>query len=229
MLFVVANNFPLACYTYKMSIFDPTAIIQSGGLLLIGAIVFAESGLLIGFFLPGDTLLFSAGFFAAQDKLPIVGLLAVIILSAIAGDNVGYSIGRKTGHKIFKKKDGILFRQEYIQKAEEFYEKHGGKTITLARFVPIVRTFAPVVAGAAKMDRRRFMMFNIAGGLAWGLSVTLLGYFLGNKIPNIDKYLMPVVLGAVLLTSASPILHILKDAEARNKIRQAIKDKLSRK
>ena len=194
-----------------MSIFDPETIVQSGGLLLIGAIVFAESGLLIGFFLPGDTLLFSAGFFAAQGKLPILGLLAMIVFAAILGDNVGYSIGKRTGKKIFKKEDGILFRKEYIQKAEEFYEKHGGKTITLARFVPIVRTFAPVVAGAAKMDRKRFMMFNIAGGLTWGLSVTLLGYFLGNKIPNIDTYLLPIVLGAVILTTASPVLHILRD------------------
>ncbi|MDO8265371.1 MAG: VTT domain-containing protein [Candidatus Saccharibacteria bacterium] len=212
-----------------MSIFDPETIIQSGGLLLIGAIVFAESGLLIGFFLPGDTLLFSAGFFAAQGKLPILGLLAVIVVAAILGDNVGYSIGKRTGKKIFKKEDGILFRKEYIQKAEEFYEKHGGKTITLARFVPIVRTFAPVVAGAAKMDRKRVMMFNIAGGLTWGLSVTLLGYFLGNKIPNIDAYLLPVVLSAVILTTASPVLHILRDKKARTKISSAIKQKLAKK
>jgi membrane-associated protein len=212
-----------------MSIFDPETIIQSGGLLLIGAIVFAESGLLIGFFLPGDTLLFSAGFFAAQDKLPILGLLAVIVFAAVLGDNVGYSIGHRTGKKIFKKEDGILFRKEYIQTAEEFYEKHGGKTITIARFVPIVRTFAPVVAGAAKMDRKRFMMFNIAGGLTWGLSITLLGYFLGNKIPNIDTYLLPIVLGAVILTAASPLIHILRDKKARTKISTAIKQKFAKK
>ncbi len=145
------------------SFIDPESIIQSGGVLLVAAIVFAESGLLVGFFLPGDTLLFSAGFFAAQGKLPLGWLLIAIVLAAIIGDNVGYSIGKRTGHKIFKKKDGILFRQEYITRANAFYELHGGKTITLARFVPIVRTFAPVIAGVAHMDRRRFMFFNIIG------------------------------------------------------------------
>ena len=208
------------------NILDPESIIQSGGILLIALIVFAESGLLIGFFLPGDTLLFSAGFFASQGKLPLVALLLAVVFAAIIGDNVGYSIGRRMGKRIFKKKDGILFRQEYIEKAEKFYEEHGGKTITIARFVPIVRTFAPMVAGAAKMDRRRFTMFNIAGSVVWGAGVTLLGYWLGSKIPNIDKYLFPVVLGAVMLSLFPPIIHILKDPISRKKIHEAIKQKL---
>ncbi len=208
---------------------DVAQIVQAGGILLIAAIVFAESGLLIGFFLPGDTLLFTAGFFASQGQLNLGWLLFAIIMAAIIGDNVGYTIGRKTGHKIFKKQDGIFFRQEYIAKAEEFYEKHGGKTITIARFVPIVRTFAPVVAGVAKMDRRKFMAYNIAGAVIWGASLTLLGYYLGSRIPHIDKYVLPAVLLATIFTFAPPILHILKDAENRARIKTSLKQKFSRK
>lgn len=198
-------------------------LIQSGGLLMIAAIVFAESGLLVGFFLPGDTLLFTAGFFAAQGKLPLIPLLLVLIISAILGDNVGYSFGRRTGHRIFKKKDGIIFRQEYLTRAEEFYEKHGGKTIILARFVPVVRTFAPIVAGAAKMPREKFIIFNITGGAIWCLGVTLAGYGLGSKIPNIDSYLMPIVGLAMVLSFGPAFWHILKDAETRTKILTATK------
>src|SRR6266542_5348661 len=128
---------------------DPTHLLEGlgviGGLLLIGAIIFAESGLLIGFFLPGDTLLFTAGFFASTGKLPLAGVLLVIFLGAVAGDNLGYTIGKKSGPKLFKKKDGLIFRQAYIQRAEDFYKKHGGKTVMMARYVPIVRTFAPLV------------------------------------------------------------------------------------
>ncbi len=211
-------------YCLYMSFLDPTTIVQSGGLLMIGAIVFAESGLLIGFFLPGDTLLLTAGVFAAQDKLPIVWLICVICFAAVVGDNVGYSIGHRTGDKIFKKKDGIIFRPEYLLRAKAFYELHGGKTVTLARFVPVVRTFAPIVAGAAKMDRRRFMLFNVAGALLWGIGVTLLGYFVGSKIPDIDKYLLPAVLVAMFLTFAPALHHILKDPKTRNKLVQNIKD-----
>ena len=209
--------------------FDPVHIIQAGGILLVAAIVFAESGLLIGFFLPGDTLLFTAGFFASQGQLNIGWLLFAIIMAAIIGDNVGDTIGLKTGHKIFKKKDGILFRQEYIEKAEAFYEKHGGKTITIARFVPIVRTFAPVIAGVGKMDRRKFTMYNIAGAILWGVSITMLGYYLGSKIPHIDTYILPVILLATIFTFAPPMIHVLKDAENRQKIKIALKQKFNKK
>ena len=207
---------------------DPAHIIQTGGIIMVALIVFAESGLLIGFFLPGDTLLFTAGFFASQGEISIAWLILAIITAAILGDNVGYTIGQKTGSKIFKKEDGILFRQEYIEKAEIFYEKHGGKTITIARFVPIVRTFAPVVAGVGNMDRKKFMLYNIAGAVLWGTSVTLLGYFLGSKIPNIDKYLLPVILLATLFTFAPPLLHVLKDGQNRQKIKQNIKKKFKK-
>ena len=203
-------------------------LIQSGGLLLIAAIVFAESGLLIGFFLPGDTLLFTAGFFAAQGKLPLIPLLIILLVSAVLGDNVGYSFGRRAGNRIFKKKDGIIFRQEYLVRAEKFYEKHGGKTIMLARFVPVVRTFAPIVAGAAKMPRERFLVFNISGAVMWCIGVTMMGYLLGSKIPNIDSFLLPAVGVAMALSFGPASWHVLKDAETRSKITSSTKTQVRR-
>lgn len=204
--------------------FDVELIIQTGGILLIAAIIFAESGLLIGFFLPGDTLLFTAGFFAAQGQLSLGLLLASVVIAAIVGDNVGYTIGKRMGHRIFTKKDGILFRHEYIEKAELFYEKHGGKTIILARFVPVVRTFAPVVAGAAKMHHKKFFAYNVVGACLWGVGVTMLGYWLGSKIPNIDRYLLPTVLAVMLLTFAPTAWHVLKDPKSRQMIGLKIKN-----
>lgn len=202
-------------------------IIRQFGILAIGGIVFAESGLLIGFFLPGDTLLLLAGVLASQGELELIPLLIVIASAAIIGDNVGYSIGRRTGHRIFKKEDGILFHKENIERAQAFYEKHGGKTIIIARFVPVVRTFAPMVAGIAKMPRRRFMAFNVVGGLLWGVGVTLLGYFVGSKIPHIDKYLNYVVLAVVIGSIAISLLHLLRNDNARKLLIAKFKKLLS--
>lgn len=208
-----------------MSMISPERIIQGGGIALIGAIVFAESGLAIGFFLPGDTLLFAAGFFSAQGQLPDLGwVIAVIVLSAIAGDNVGYTIGRRFGPRLFKKKDGIFFKQEYLVKAEEFYKKHGGKTIILARFVPVVRTFAPMVAGAGSMQRKRFFIFNVIGALIWGIGVTTAGYFLGSKIPNIDAVILPVLGLVMVITFAPTFYHIFKEPEARAIMARRVKE-----
>ncbi|MGI9027438.1 MAG: DedA family protein [Candidatus Saccharimonadales bacterium] len=198
-----------------MSILDPETIITTGGLALIAFIVFAESGLLFGFFFPGDTLLFLAGTLAAQGQFSIYTVVPVIMISAILGGQVGYSIGNRAGPKLFKKKDGILFRHEYIERSEVFYKKHGGKTILLARFVPIVRTFAPVVAGMGNMDRRRFAFYNIAGSALWGAGVTILGYFLGQYIPDIDKYILPIVGGVMILSFGPAVYHILKDPKSR--------------
>lgn len=208
---------------------DPEHLLQSGGVALVAAIVFAESGLLIGFFLPGDTLLFSAGFFASQGQLPLGILLVSTVVAAIIGDNVGYTIGQRTGKKIFHRQDGILFRAEYIKRAEEFYEKHGGKTITIARFVPIVRTFAPVVAGVGSMDRKKFMFYNVMGATAWGVGVTMLGYLLGNRIPNIDKYLLPAVGLATVFTFGPALFHVLKDPVTRKKLTASLSSRFKRK
>jgi len=184
-------------------------------IVIVAAIVFAESGLLIGFFLPGDTLLFGAGLLASQGEIPIVPLIMATIAAAIIGDNVGYSIGRRAGHRLFTKKDSLLFKHEHVERAEKFYEKHGGLTIIIARFVPIVRTFAPVVAGISKMDRARFMTFNIIGGVLWGAGVTLLGYWFGKRIPHLDKYIELVFIGIVVVSFALSIAHILREKDNR--------------
>lgn len=197
-------------------------VIIGGGLIAIGATVFAESGLLIGFFLPGDTLLFGAGIIAAQGTLNIYWLLVVVIIAAIVGDNVGYSIGRRTGKRLFKKNDSILFRKEHIEKAEKFYEKHGGKTIILARFVPVVRTFAPMVAGMGKMTRQRFMAFNIIGAILWGGGVTLAGYWFGAKVPWVEQYITPIILLVIVLSIVGSLAHVFKEKDARDLMKQKL-------
>lgn len=208
--------------------FDVNNIIQSGGIILVSIIVFAESGLLVGFFLPGDTLLFAAGLAASQGEVSLPILIIAIVAAAIIGDNVGYSFGKKAGPRIFQKKDGIIFRHEYLEQAEKFYEKHGGKTIILARFVPMVRTFAPVVAGAGKMPRERFMAFNVVGGILWGAGMPLLGYLVGDSIPHLDKYIEVVIIGVVVASFGLALLHILKDKKTRQKLLLLMKNKLGK-
>lgn len=206
--------------------FDVANIIQSGGLVVIALIVFAETGLLIGFFLPGDTLLFGAGLYASQGKLSLPLLIITVIVSAIIGDNVGYDIGRRGGPRLFRKKDGLFFRREYIKHAEDFYEKHGGKTIILARFIPLIRTFAPVVAGIGNMPRRRFMAFNIIGAIIWGTVMPLLGYWVGSRIPHLDKYIELVMIGIVFLSVFLALFHLFKTKESRKIVIQKIKQSL---
>lgn len=188
--------------------FDPEQLIVSGGLLLIAAIIFAECGLLFGVIFPGDTLLVAVGVFAAQGQFSIVTAISVIVISAILGGIAGYYIGHKAGPKLFTKEDGMFFRHEYIQKAEEFYEKHGGKTIALARFVPVVRTFAPVVAGIGNMNLGRFMFYNVVGSVVWGTSITLVAYYLGHKFPFIIDNIKYVFLFAVPFILGPPIYHL---------------------
>ena len=190
--------------------FNVNHLVESGGLLLIAAIIFAETGLLVGFFLPGDTLLLTAGVFAAQGKLPLFWAIVLVVLASIAGNAVGYKIGQHGGKHIFTKSNGFLFRKEYVERAETFYEKHGGKTILFARFIPIVRTFASVVAGIGKMNFNVFMGYNILGGILWGAGVVLLGFWFGSRIPNIDHYLLPVILLAVLFSFAPMFYHLGK-------------------
>lgn len=198
-------------------------VILGSGLIAIGATVFAESGLLIGFFLPGDTLLFGAGILASQGTLPLGILLVVVIVSAILGDNVGYSIGRRTGPRIFKKKDSILFQHKHIERAEKFYELHGGKTIILARFVPVIRTFAPMVAGIGKMPRKTFIIYNVIGGILWGGSLTLAGYYIGSKIPWVQDYITPLVLIVVVLSFLGSLIHLFRERETRQLMAKKLK------
>ena len=200
-------------------------IIEVGGVLLVAAIIFAESGLLIGFFLPGDTLLFGAGLYASQGKLSmgIWGLVVLTIIAAVLGDNVGYSIGRRSGPRLFKKKDSILFKQENVERAEQFYLKHGGKTIIAARFMPIIRTFAPVVAGIGKMPRKSFFSYNVIGGILWGAGMPLLGYFVGAKIPHLDQYIDKVMLGVVVLSLLFAFSHLFREKETRQLFKKKLK------
>ncbi len=193
------------------------AFIRTVGYAGIFAIIFAESGLLIGFFLPGDSLLFTAGFLASLEQ-PVFSLPVLLIgfaIAAITGDSVGYAFGRRVGRRLFQREDSLLFHKKNLLRAEAFYDKHGGKAIVLARFMPIVRTFAPIVAGIGVMQYRRFVAFNVVGGLLWAVGVTLAGYFLGNVIPDVDKYLLPIVIIIVLVSVAPPAYHMLKDEENR--------------
>ena len=185
--------------------FDLIELIKTAGYIGLFGIIFAESGLLIGFFLPGDSLLFTAGFLASQGFLNIWILMGLTFIGAVLGDSVGYWFGKKTGNKIFIKEDSFLFKKDNINKAEEFFKKHGAKAIVLARFVPIVRTFTPILAGVGTMHYKTFLSFNVIGGALWTIGVSLLGYFLGNIIPNIDKYLLPIVLLIIIVSLFSTI------------------------
>lgn len=182
---------------------DLVSLIKALGLIGVFLVVFAESGLLIGFFLPGDSLLFSAGFLASQGYFDIVLLMGLCFAGAVLGDSVGYSFGRRVGRKIFTKEDSLFFRKAHVKTAEEFYSRHGGKAIVLARFMPVVRTFAPIVAGVGRMRYADFLFYNVIGGGLWTLGLIGLGYFLGSAIPNIDRYLLPIV-GAIILVSITP-------------------------
>jgi membrane-associated protein len=198
-------------------------IILGGGILAISAIIFAESGMMLGFFLPGDTLLLAAGVFAAQGKLPLELTIAAICVAAILGDNTGYTLGKIMGPRLFKKKDGILFRHEYVERTERFYEKYGAKTMLLSHFVPIVRSFAPFVAGVGKMPRWKFFIFDAIGDIVWAVLITLLGYWFGSRIKNIDHYVLPTVL-IVMTASFAPMLwHLFGDPVARGRLMAKLK------
>jgi membrane-associated protein len=184
-------------------LYDVEAIIRWGGIAMLVAIIFAETGLLIGFFLPGDSLLVTAGVFASAGHLDIWMLLALCTVAAIVGDQLGYYIGYRTGPRIFRREDSLLFKRKHLMRAREFYERHGGKTIILARFVPIIRTFAPVVAGVGEMEYRRFVTFNVVGGVAWVWSMALLGYSLGRMVPDIDRHIH-IVIAVVIFLSILP-------------------------
>lgn len=184
-------------------------LIKWGGLTVLIIIVFAETGLLVGFFLPGDSLLITAGLIAAQGYLDIYVLNISLIIAAIIGDQVGYLFGRKTGPRIFKREKSRFFAKDHLVKANLFYERYGGKAIIYARFVPFARTFAPIVAGVGMMNYKKFVTFNILGGLLWVLSMTLAGYFFGN-IPFVKKNFEYVIIGVILLSLLPVVLGYLK-------------------
>ncbi|HZJ27183.1 MAG TPA: DedA family protein [Acidimicrobiia bacterium] len=191
---------------------DPQELLRSFGTIGLFFIIFAESGLLVGFFLPGDSLLFTAGLFAARGDLNIVVVLVGCFLAAVIGDQVGYAFGKRAGPSIFRRPSSRIFKQQYIEQADEFFDKHGAKTILLARFVPIVRTFAPILAGVGKMPYRTFLTFNVMGGFLWAVGVTSLGYFLGDAIgaDNIDKYLLPIIAVIIVVSVLPAVIEIMR-------------------
>lgn len=190
---------------------DPVTIIKAVGIIGIILIIFAETGLFFGFFLPGDSLLFTAGIFASQGFISLEVLIIGGIVAAILGDSVGYWSGKKYGRKLFEKDSGFFFKKQRLYDAEEFYKKHGKITIIIARFVPIIRTFAPIVAGIGKMHYITFISYNIFGGILWVGGMTLFGYFLGSLIPDPDKYILPIAVLIIFISVLPILVKILKE------------------
>lgn len=199
-----------------LSFLDPQKIITAFGAIGVILIIFAETGLLFGFFLPGDSLLFTAGLLASQGYISFWPLLIGVIIAAILGDSFGYWFGRKTGPALFTKEDSLFFKKRYVHETQAFYEKHGRKTIILARFMPIIRTFAPIMAGVAQMNYRTFIQYNIIGGLIWSGGGTIAGYYLGKIIPDADKYLTPIIILIVLTSFIPGIVHMIKRKKLKN-------------
>ena len=196
------------------SIYDVEGLIRWGGTFLVCAIVFAETGLFVGFFLPGDSLLVTAGIFAGAGHLPIGMLLTLVTLCAIVGDQLGYWIGRTAGQALYRRENSFFFRRSHLQRAQDFYEKYGGKTVILARFVPIIRTFCPPVAGAAQMPYARYLTYDIFGGSFWVGSMILGGYLLGRSVPNINQRIHWVILAVVFLSLLPAIIGALRARRA---------------
>ncbi len=194
---------------------SPRELIEWGGYVALVAIVFSETGLLVGFFLPGDSLLVTAGLFAAKGDLDILTLIILLSVAAIVGDTVGYWFGAKTGPPLYSRPNSRFFKRDHLLKAHAFYEKHGGITIVVARFMPLIRTFAPIVAGVAGMNYPRFVMYNVLGGIGWVVSMSLLGYGLGQAIPNIDRHIEKVIVIVVFLSILPGLIHVWKERRAK--------------
>ncbi len=211
-----------------LNLLNPEFLIKSFGLLGIFGIVFAESGLLFGFFFPGDSLLLTAGLFASRGDLSIAVVAFVCALGAVLGDSAGYWFGRKTGERIFQREESRFFKKSHLLKAQEFYNRHGGKTIVIARFMPFIRTFAPIVAGAAGMDYSKFLLFNVLGGALWGAGLPLMGFSLGTWLAGIltpkqaDNYFLLIILAVIALSVAPTAIHILKSPASRSQIAKSL-------
>jgi membrane-associated protein len=181
-------------------LYDVRGLVEWGGTLLVCVVVFVETGMFVGFFLPGDSLLVTAGVFAGAGHMKLAELLSLVTLCSIAGDQLGYLIGRKAGENLYQREDSRFFKKRHLASAHEFYERFGGKTIIIARFVPIIRTFCPPVAGAAKMRYRRYLVYDIIGGFLWVWSMVLVGYTLGRTVPNVDKKIHYIIAGVIVVS-----------------------------
>jgi len=191
--------------------FDLVSLVKTAGYLGLGAIIFAESGLLVGFFLPGDSLLFTAGFLASQGYLAIVPLIILLFIAAVSGDAVGYLFGKKVGPRIFSRPESFWFRPTHVEKTKTFFDRYGPKTILLSRFLPVVRTFAPIMAGVGGMRYRVFATYNAVGALLWACGLTLLGYLFGQSVPHADKYIVPIVFLIIILSILPAVWQIIKE------------------
>jgi membrane-associated protein len=197
-------------------IYDVELLVRVGGLAGLTAIVFVETGLLVGFFLPGDSLLVTAGLFAARGDLEVVPMIVVLSIAAIVGDTVGYNIGARAGPKLFTRPDSLLFNRKHLITTKEFYERHGPFTIVIARFIPILRTFAPVVAGVGAMEYKRFIVYNVAGGIGWVVTTVLGGYFLGQMVPNIHDHIHKVIAVVIVLSLLPAIIKVAREKLKRS-------------
>ncbi|HVX23805.1 MAG TPA: DedA family protein [Candidatus Saccharimonadales bacterium] len=199
-------------FAFNLSV---THIIQAGGLYLLGAFLFAEVGLFMGFFLPGDTLLIAAGIYAKQGHLNIAAVILVAALAAIAGDHVAYNFGKHVGRRLFER-DTFIFRRDHLEIAERFYHKHGPKTLLIAHFLPIVRTFSPVLSGVSHMHYPKFTFFNAVGDSFWAIGVSLIGYYVGSRIPNVDRYIL-IAIGVAVVGSLVPTIFQLVRMQLRRR------------
>src|SRR3989339_515204 len=208
---------------------DLESIIIAVGYIGLFTIIFAESGLLVGIIFPGDSLLFTAGFLASQEIFEIVPLILLCFIAAVTGDSVGYTFGRRVGKRFFTREKSFFFNPDNVVRAENFYAKHGGKAIILARFLPGIRTLAPILAGVGEMHYPTFLLYNVTGGLFWAVGLTALGYYLGNAIPGIDKYLLPVLLFIIIVSVLPSIWKLLVSREQRRQTFNQVKDEWNRR
>jgi len=206
--------------------FDVHQLLEAGSLLVIALVIFAESGLMLGLLLPGDTLLIAGGIFASQGKLPLGWLICSIAIATIAGYQVGYFIGRTAGPRIFKRKEGLLFREDYMKSTENFFHKYGWQSVLIARFIAVVRTVVPVVAGMGRMRQQTFIFFNVVGGILWSAGLILVSYWVGQRVPNLDSYIKYLVLAAAILTFGSVAYELIKNRGHSQEIASALKEEL---
>ncbi|MEK7520602.1 MAG: VTT domain-containing protein [Patescibacteria group bacterium] len=204
-------------------------MIKTAGYGGLFAIIFAETGLFFGFFFPGDSLLFTAGFLASQELMSLPILIAIFFSAAILGNSAGYVFGRKMAEKLFEREDSIIFNRDHVEQTKDFYEKHGAKAMILARFVPIVRTFAPIMAGVGKMAYSKFLFYNVIGAVLWAIGLTVLGYFLGSVIPDVDRYIVPIIAAIIVLSLLPNAIHLIKNPAHLRRIIAIVKLKLSGK
>jgi membrane-associated protein len=199
-------------------LYDVRGLIEWGGTFLVCTVVFIETGMFVGFFLPGDSLLVTAGVFAGAGHLQLAWLLTLVALCAVAGDQMGYWIGRKAGEGLYKREDSLIFKKRHLEEAHQFYEHHGAKTVIIARFIPIIRTFCPPVAGAAKMTYKRYLLYDIAGGILWVWGMVLLGYTLGRTVPNVDKKIHYIIAAVIVVSFLPAAYHAWKSKSKARKV-----------